>query len=271
MKYNLTISVVLYNTDKEEIFNIIDIISRSKLNTKLYFIDNSPTMELGELIDKTDLIEYIYNGENLGFGRAHNIAINFARKNSDYHLILNSDVHFDPAILSEMLDYMELNKNIGLMSPKVLNPDGSLQYTARLLPTPGYLFIRRFLPLESVLKALDEKFELKSFNQKSVIDVPFFIGCFLLVKSSVFDKVLGYDERFFMYMEDVDLIRRIYSHYRTVYYPFCSIIHKHGKGSYKNKKLLRYHLDSSFKYFNKWGWFFDIERKQINRRILNQF
>jgi GT2 family glycosyltransferase len=73
-----------------------------------------------------------------------------------------------------------------------------------------------------------------------------------------------------MYMEDIDLVRRIHVHFKTIYYPFCSIIHKHGKGSYNNKKLLKYHLSSSIQYFNKWGWLFDEQRRKINDKILSQ-
>lgn len=270
MNYNLTVSVVLFYTDEDEILNIIEIIAKSDLRIKLFFIDNSPNRNSEKVVKTSDDIVYINTDENLGFGKAHNIAINYAKDNSDYHLILNADVDFDHAILNSMIKYMAANKDIGLMAPKVLNPDGSLQYTARLLPTPFYLIFRRFMPINSIKKRLNQKYELKAFNLMNPIEVPFFIGCFLLIKTSILDKIEGYDKRYFMYMEDIDLVRRIHQHYKTVYYPLCSIIHKHGKGSYNNKKLLKYHLKSSIQYFNKWGWFFDKQRKKTNDKILSQ-
>ena len=74
-----------------------------------------------------------------------------------------------------------------------------------------------------------------------------------------------------MYLEDTDLSRRIYRVAKNIFYPYVHIYHNYGKGSYINKKLLRYHIQSAIKYFNKWGWFFDSERKKINQEILEKF
>jgi GT2 family glycosyltransferase len=72
-----------------------------------------------------------------------------------------------------------------------------------------------------------------------------------------------------MYLEDTDFCRRINQYYRTIYYPKVSIIHGYSKASYTSFKLMKHHLQSSIKYFNKWGWFFDKDRNQINRVVLN--
>lgn len=271
MTYQLTVSVVLFNTDINEVLNIVAIVSRCTLNTKLFLIDNSPNRNAADVLMSKANVEYIHAGANLGFGKGHNIALRYAKEQSDYHLILNADVDFDPKVLEDMIAYMARNVQIGLLAPKVLNPDGTLQHTARLLPTPFYLFFRRFVPLELIKERMNQKFELKGYDIHEPVEIPFFIGCFLLLRTTVLEKVEGYDPRYFMYMEDIDLVRRIYAHYKTIYYPLCSITHKHGKGSYNNKKLLKYHLRSSVQYFNKWGWIFDGERNRINLKILSQF
>jgi GT2 family glycosyltransferase len=80
----------------------------------------------------------------------------------------------------------------------------------------------------------------------------------------------GFDERFFMYLEDVDLSRRIGRVARTVYVPYVSLIHAYEKGSYKSMKLFFYHVHSAIRYFNKWGWFRDPGREAINRATLRQ-
>ena len=83
-------------------------------------------------------------------------------------------------------------------------------------------------------------------------------------------KENGFDERFFMYLEDVDLSRRMYK-YKNYYYPDISVIHKHNKESYKTLKMTFIHIKSAIKYFNKWHWFFDRGRKEINSTIINSY
>lgn len=76
-----------------------------------------------------------------------------------------------------------------------------------------------------------------------------------------------FDGRFFMYFEDFDLIRRLHKVGRTVYFPDVEIVHDHAAESYKSRKMLLAHIRSAVRYFNKWGWIFDRERKLWNREI----
>jgi len=71
-------------------------------------------------------------------------------------------------------------------------------------------------------------------------------------------------------MEDLDLNRRLYMKYRTMFYPHTSIVHVHAKESYKRRDQLILHIKSTICYFNKWGWFFDSERRKINRELLKR-
>ncbi len=101
-----------------------------------------------------------------------------------------------------------------------------------------------------------------------VMDVPCLSGCFMFIRTEIFKRVGLFDERFFMYLDDFDLSRRINRDYRMVYYPKVTIYHEYKRDSYKNNKLLQYHISSSIKYFNKWGWFFDKERSMANKKTL---
>ena len=89
----------------------------------------------------------------------------------------------------------------------------------------------------------------------------------MLLRRESFERVGGFDERFFMYFEDLDLTRRIHELYRTVYYPDVTIVHRHEKGSYKSLRLLYCGLESAVRYFNKWGWVSDRDRSRINASI----
>ena len=102
------------------------------------------------------------------------------------------------------------------------------------------------------------------------MEVPSLSGCFMFMRVDVLKEVGGFDERFFMYAEDLDLCRRIGEVSKTMYYPGVSIYHAYGKGSYKNRKLLKYHICSIVKYFNKLGWILDRKRTQINKACLER-
>jgi hypothetical protein len=100
------------------------------------------------------------------------------------------------------------------------------------------------------------------------MNIPYLSGCFMFFRTKALQDVGLFDERFFMYMEDVDLSRRMHSKYKTIFLPTVSIYHEYEKASYKNFKSLKMHLKSSIQYFNKWGWFIDKERKKINIKAL---
>lgn len=72
-----------------------------------------------------------------------------------------------------------------------------------------------------------------------------------------------------MYPEDIDITRRMHRVYKTLFYPYVTIIHNHAAESYKSKKMLWIHISNMIKYFNKWGWVFDKERWEINKKLLN--
>ena len=130
------------------------------------------------------------------------------------------------------------------------------------------LLLRRFISNKAFKIKLTNKYELKFFSYDKEAEIPVVSGCFMFIKTSILQKINGFDERFFMYLEDVDLCRRAGELSKVLYFPEVSVIHNYEKGSYKNTKLLKYHINSAIKYFNKWGWVFDRKRKEINDRTL---
>ena len=266
---DISCSIVLFHNPVDEIRKAIESFLSCPKNIKLYLVDNSREDTLRyEFISPQ--IEYIFNGRNLGYGAAHNLAIEKARGESKYHLVLNPDVEFDPKILTGLFNFMEQRESIGLVMPKVLYRNGEIQYLCKKLPSPTDLFLRRFIPppAKFLFKKILEGYELKNKDYDSPMDIPNLSGCFMFIRTKVFSEIGLFDEQYFLYLEDTDLCRRINNHYRTVYYPRVSIIHGYNKASYKSFKLLRYHLVSSIKYFNKWGWFNDRMRILINRSVI---
>ena len=263
----LNTSIVLYNHSVVEIESLIKSLRQSKQVDEMFLIDNSPVRNPDfEKLPAT----YIFNNKNLGYGAAHNIAIRKTiEQNIPYHLVINPDIQFENRIFDELVDFMQKNSDVGLLMPKVLYPTGEIQYLCKLLPKPSDLFFRRFLP-NTWSQQSNQRFELRSSGYDKLMDVPYLSGCFMLLRTQALKNVGLFDERFFMYPEDIDLTRRINREYRTVFYPNVSVIHNHTQGSYKSGLLLWVHLINMIRYFNKWGWFFDAERKKVNEETLRK-
>lgn len=267
-------SIVLYHNKKEQVLKAINSCLNTELIVKLFLVDNSSNDDLKDLANFDNTIEYIFNNSNLGFGEAHNIAIKKSIEDGvKYHLVLNPDVYFDKGTLEKLYKYMVANPDVGLVMPKVLYPDGRIQYLCKLLPTPFDLFGRRFLNVYPIKKFVDQRtevYELRFTGYDKIINVPYLSGCFMFLKIEALKEVGIFDKRFFMYLEDTDLSRRIHNKYITMYYPEVSIYHEYGKESYKNKNMLIYHIISAVKYFNKWGWISDDDRNRVNRDTLKK-
>jgi hypothetical protein len=105
---------------------------------------------------------------------------------------------------------------------------------------------------------------MKFFDYSRPVYVPVLSGCFMFTRRSVFDRVGGFDERFFLYMEDIDLCRRMGDISRLLFWPGITVTHGHAQGSYKHAHLLRVHIRAAIAYFNKWGWFNDPDRDLRN-------
>jgi len=183
MKIHATI--VLYNNDKILLEKAIHSFFNTELEVKLYLIDNSETDELKYLAALDNRIEYGFNGKYLGFGVAHNIAL---QKSIDddvpYHLVLNPDVYYDSGVIEELLEYMDKNQDVANVMPKVYYPSGNLQYLCKMLPTPMELIMRRFIPFASVVEKMNRKFELHSLGHDKEMNIPYLSGCFMLLRTS---------------------------------------------------------------------------------------
>lgn len=267
----LTGSIVLYKNDKNILLRAINSFLSSSQHLKLYLIDNSPSNELMGL-SKDKRVDYFHNPSNPGFGASHNIAIEKAKKRgSKYHLVLNPDIYFDYDLLSGLVDYAESEELLGNIMPKVLYPNGETQYLCKLLPTPYDWIGRRFNPFKKMVGKRNELFELRFTNYDKIMEVPYLSGCFMFLRMSALEKIGLFDEKIFMYGEETDLCRRLIDGgYKTVFYPHATIHHHFEKGSHKSWRLTKVGIQSAIYYFNKWGWFFDNRRKQINRETLKK-
>jgi GT2 family glycosyltransferase len=269
MLYDISAAIVLFHNPVNEVRKAIESFLSYTGSKKLFLVDNSFNDSLRFEFIHPD-IQYIFCGKNIGYGAAHNIAIKKSTGKSRYHLVLNPDVEFSAQTLDRLFYFMQQRSDIGLVMPKVLYGNGDMQYLCKKLPSPTDLLLRRFIPgpVKFMFKKMLETYELKHKDYNSIMEIPNLSGCFMFIRNKVFTEIGGFDERYFMYLEDTDLCRRINEKFRTVYYPTVSIIHGYSKASYKSLKLMKYHLLSSIKYFNKWGWYNDAKRMLINKKLL---
>jgi len=244
----ISASIVLYNPNLNVLQETIDSFLKTPLEKKLYLIDNSKTDVLKKHFEHPE-IEYVFVSKNIGFGSGHNLIIK--KISSDFHLILNPDIEFSETVIPELKAQLSLDQNASFISPKVLNSDKSLQFVCRKHPTVFDLINRK-------LKISKNKLQKNQYQHKSLEEsfYPEFIhGCFMLFKTKDFVDLLGFDERYFLYMEDADLCKKIIkSGKKALYCPKVEIIHHHQKGSSKSTKLFFIHTFSAIKYFLKWGF-----------------
>ncbi len=255
---DISCSLVIYKNDIGLLSASIKSFLDTSLLVKLYLIDNSPTNELKNISEDPRVI-YLHNPSNPGFGGAHNIAIKMAiEQHSKYHLVLNPDIYFEKGNLEKLYTFMEDNSGVGHVMPKVLYPNGDLQYLCKTNPTPFDLFARRFIPdfLKPIFKNRMNRYEYKDKDYNhTMFNISYLSGCFMFLRTATLKKVGYFDDRIFMYIEDADLTRRFLEISQTAYYPEATVYHHFAKGSHKNWRLTCYAIHGAFIYFNKWGWF----------------
>ena len=265
----LNISIVLYHPKwEQEVLPLVDELMKVDNLRMIYLLDNSEE-QISPLPSSLShpKLRYVFNGANLGYGKAHNIALReSAYDKTDFHLVTNSDIQVHAEDIDAMHDWMIANPEVGQLMPKVVNPDGSQQYLAKRLPRPIDVFGRRFLPAWMIAKR-NKRYELRDLDLTRPINAPYLSGCFMFLRTKAAVEAGLFDERYFMYPEDIDLTRTIHRHYLTLYYPAWTIVHAHARSSYNNQHMLRIHIRNMCRYFHKWGWFFDSERRSFNRSL----
>jgi GT2 family glycosyltransferase len=266
----ITASIVLFQTDVLEIKKYITTLLITDKIRKLYLIDNS-AVDNSSFFSKIDgRIEYVSNKINVGFGKGHNIALKRSlAEGAKYHFVINPDIYFKDDVIGPLIDYMELDKEVGMLMPQILNEDGTIQYLPKLLPSPFDVVLRKLQWPHFYYKEFVRRYEMRGFDD-IIYSTPVISGCFGLLRMESVKEIGLYDERFFMYFEDWDLSRRMVKKYKTVYYPKVSVYHGYESGASKKMSLFFVFLKSFFLYFTKWGWFVDLDRQRINKEVLSQ-
>ncbi len=247
----ISASIVTYNDGEEAaeaVKSLNDCTNRYPL--KLYVVDNSPNDETAKAVSKVGGATLLSQHKNLGFGAAHNKVL--SEELGKYHFIVNPDIKINSDVLSDMVDVLETNPDILLACPKICNPDGSEQKLPKLRPTAKRLFLGRLSSVCGAFKKIREDYILADREITEITDIDFCTGCFCVIRTDAFKKLGGFDERYFMYLEDADLTLRAKNLGRTVMIPSVSVTHAWHRDSAKKLKYLMIHLNSSIKFLIKW-------------------
>lgn len=257
-KPQIAVSIVTYNS--KDIFDTLENFSSQILNNfpvKIYIFDNNSSEEYKEKLAeyKSEQIDIHFNGENKGFGYGHNKIAN--EISEEYLLLCNPDISVDKENFGKMFEYLVSHEDV-MVAPKVLYPTGEVQYLFRR-KLDVFDYILRFVPFNFVKKIFHKRlayFECRDLSEDRQ-EVLFASGCFMLLRTSDYLSVDGFDERFFMYFEDNDFCQKLrINHKKIMYLPDAHVIHCYGKESHKSSKVFKIFIKSMTQYFNKWGWKF---------------
>lgn len=271
MIVSLSIAIVVYQNDLEilsltikSLLESIDMAQQQNTldNCQLWLLDNSCDNDYREKLAKhieelgknNVSIKYFDCEKNLGFAKAHNIAI----KNTpfDYHLILNPDVIIDQEAILKAINYLQTEPDCSMISPNAHNDQRQRLFLLKRYPSLLVLLFRGFLP------ALGEKFmpqkmanyEMRDLNYQTIqSNIRIISGCFMLARSSILKKYL-FNERYFLYFEDFDLSWRISAQHKMIYHPQVKIQHFGGNAARKGIKHILYFMRSGLTFFSNFGW-----------------
>lgn len=238
-------SIVTYNDASrapDTVKSVVDFTKRYPL--KLYVVDNASTDQTVDLIEKSGQASVIKNSKNLGFGAAHNKVLD--EELGKYHFVVNPDITLNSDCISDMVDYFEANPDVVMAMPKILNTDGTEQKLPKEKPTFKRLFLGRFSD------KVRSEYVWADKEIAEPCEINFCTGCFFCIRTEVFKKLLGFDERYFMYLEDADLALKAKLKGKVMLLPQFSVIHAWERESSKSLKYLFIHIISCFKFLFKW-------------------
>lgn len=205
---------------------------------------------------------FLTNRDNPGYGRAVNRLVRAILNESKLLLppyigVLNTDLSWQTGTFESLITWLLLHPDVTLAVPQIIDKHGEPQELCKRHPTILGLLSRRFWPealKPAWLKRYDRWYVMADKNDQLTFDVPYLSGCCMLIRSDSFQLVGGFDERYFLYLEDADLTRSLAREGRCVHLPLAAVVHGWGRDNYRSFRLTLVNLLSAWKYFCKWGW-----------------
>ncbi|HPZ00218.1 MAG TPA: glycosyltransferase family 2 protein [Clostridiales bacterium] len=264
--------IVTYNNEAKIGACVASILDNVKLKSfTLYVVDNGSTDHtcslLKERFSEDSRFVLLETGENCGFGAGHNKVLPLIQ--SDYHCVINPDILLKDDVVEKMVTYMNAHPDVVQLSPRICFPDGKDQILGKRYPNLLYLIASHFRDKEDN----HPNFLLRRYAMLNKgFNAPFAIknatGCFMIFRTDAFQKLGGFDDRYFMYFEDCDITREMNHLGKVLYFPSAVVYHAWERSSKSDDKLLLVHIMSMLKYYVKW---YTGPLKRILTKVLMHF
>ena len=245
----LSACIVLYHSGMH-VLHAVQCFQESDIELELHVVDNAPGGTLGMHLQwQCPGVQYYPQRKDLGYAGGCNLVIPNLR--SQYHLVCHPDVTFDDKLLSNMVNYMERNKDCVILTPKVLNADGTEQFLPKRAPTIKYLLGSALKKWPGPFKAWNAEYTLEGADIRTPTSVEVADGCFLLIRTGILRQLQGFDPKFFLTHEDTDLSRRAIEYGAIVYHPDMVVTHAKAEKSRNWPEMLK-RLGGALRYLRKW-------------------
>lgn len=255
----ISVSIVCYRHSQDELCDILKQFLCLEEVARIYVINNDLSSNY-EIFDTR--VEVIDVKRNIGYGRGHNIGIRKSRAAGfQYHIVSNLDIIVNPDTIPMILKRANEETNFNLFGPRVFNVFGELSANPRRFPSVFDMIIRFLIPYRFRLKH-NNRYELFDLDHDHDIEGGYLSGCFLVIRNAI--EKIEFDERFFMYPEDIDLSRRFGP---GLMVSSSKIVHLHNAESKRNVKLALVHIINMMRYFLKYS-FVTPSSKQLNNFIV---
>ncbi len=250
----LSATVVMYGNPEETHACLVSLAQHTQAaDFVVYLVDNnSPDNAMEKIIEMglPACVVPLPQKENKGFGTGHNQVLPLLE--SEYHAVVNPDILLREDALQAMVEWMQAHPDVAITTPHLVFPDGRQQNIAKRKPALLPLLARQLHV--SFLKKYEDHYLMLDEDLSKPTDVEFCSGCFFVMKTEVFKQIGGFDEKYFMYVEDADITQKALQHGRAVYLPDVTVVHAWHRAAHRNPRQFFWQLRSMARYFKKWGF-----------------
>jgi hypothetical protein len=252
---DLSIIVINWNT-RDLLYSCLTSILHATLDhrveSEVIVIDNNSSDGSQEMVrTKFKGVRLIESKENMGYCRAANLGVR--QSEGRYVLTSNSDIEFKEGHLSGIVSFMDENPDIGAVGPRLVNSDGSIQHSCRNFPSFFNAMVHAFAGIFFPNNRFSRKYKMMDFDHNKTSRVDWVSGACMLFRREAFERVSGFDERYFMYVEDMDICYAInVAGYSVYYYPDVTALHIIGQSSKRaGYRMISEFQKSIFRFYRK--------------------